>query len=106
MPSPLSSVSWTTIGVDIDAEVGIALQVEAALMIDRLETVRDEIGQLARDFDAMAERIEALVNSTLSTLGADKRALFSTLGRTASVLARGEGLEAHARSAEYRIRGD
>jgi len=26
-----------------------------------------------------------------------------TLGRTASVLARGEGLEAHARSAEYRI---
>jgi histidinol dehydrogenase len=29
----------------------------------------------------------------------------STLGRTASVLARGEGLEAHARSAEYRIAG-
>ena len=27
----------------------------------------------------------------------------TTLGRTASVLARGEGLEAHARSAEYRI---
>ena len=26
-----------------------------------------------------------------------------TLGRTASVLARGEGLEAHARSAEFRI---
>jgi histidinol dehydrogenase len=26
-----------------------------------------------------------------------------TLGRTASMLARGEGLEAHARSAEYRI---
>jgi histidinol dehydrogenase len=26
-----------------------------------------------------------------------------TLGRTASILARGEGLEAHARSAEYRI---
>jgi histidinol dehydrogenase len=26
-----------------------------------------------------------------------------SLGRTASVLARGEGLEAHARSAEYRI---
>lgn len=31
----------------------------------------------------------------------------TTLGQTASVLARGEGLEAHARSAEYRIgRGD
>ena len=29
-----------------------------------------------------------------------------TLGRTASVLARGEGLEAHARSAEYRIVDD
>ena len=29
-----------------------------------------------------------------------------TLGRTASVLARGEGLEAHARSAEYRIGDD
>jgi len=29
-----------------------------------------------------------------------------TLGRTASVLARGEGLEAHARSAEYRIDGE
>ena len=29
----------------------------------------------------------------------------SSLGATASVLARGEGLEAHARSAEYRIRG-
>ncbi len=29
----------------------------------------------------------------------------STLGRTASVLARGEGLTAHARSAEYRIKG-
>ncbi|MDA8362359.1 MAG: histidinol dehydrogenase [Gammaproteobacteria bacterium] len=29
----------------------------------------------------------------------------SSLGTTASVLARGEGLEAHARSAEYRIRG-
>lgn len=29
----------------------------------------------------------------------------STLGKTASVLARGEGLEAHARSAEYRIKG-
>ncbi|PIE83523.1 MAG: histidinol dehydrogenase [Candidatus Contendobacter odensis] len=29
-----------------------------------------------------------------------------TLGRTASVLARGEGLTAHARSAEYRIKGD
>ena len=28
-----------------------------------------------------------------------------TLGRTASVLARGEGLEAHARSAEYRLAG-
>ena len=28
----------------------------------------------------------------------------STLGKTASVLARGEGLVAHARSAEYRIR--
>ena len=28
-----------------------------------------------------------------------------TLGRTASVLARGEGLTAHARSAEYRIKG-
>jgi histidinol dehydrogenase len=27
----------------------------------------------------------------------------TTLGRTASVLARGEGLEAHARSAEYRL---
>ena len=27
-----------------------------------------------------------------------------TLGRTASVLARGEGLTAHARSAEYRIK--
>jgi histidinol dehydrogenase len=27
-----------------------------------------------------------------------------TLGRTASILARGEGLEAHARSAEYRIK--
>ena len=30
----------------------------------------------------------------------------TTLGRTASVLARGEGLEAHARSAEYRITDD
>ncbi len=30
----------------------------------------------------------------------------STLGKTASVLARGEGLTAHARSAEYRIKGD
>ena len=29
-----------------------------------------------------------------------------TLGQTASVLARGEGLEAHARSAEYRLAGD
>ncbi|MDA8420541.1 MAG: histidinol dehydrogenase, partial [Pseudomonadota bacterium] len=29
----------------------------------------------------------------------------SVLGATASVMARGEGLEAHARSAEYRIRG-
>lgn len=29
-----------------------------------------------------------------------------TLGRTASVLARGEGLEAHARSAEYRMEGE
>jgi histidinol dehydrogenase len=29
-----------------------------------------------------------------------------TLGRTASTLARGEGLEAHARSAEYRLRDD
>ncbi|MDS4041967.1 MAG: histidinol dehydrogenase [Candidatus Competibacter sp.] len=29
----------------------------------------------------------------------------STLGRTASVLARGEGLSAHARSAEYRVPG-
>ncbi|RMG32914.1 MAG: histidinol dehydrogenase [Gammaproteobacteria bacterium] len=29
-----------------------------------------------------------------------------TLGRTASVLARGEGLEAHARSAEYRLKQD
>ena len=28
----------------------------------------------------------------------------SDLGRVASVLARGEGLEAHARSAEYRIK--
>jgi len=27
-----------------------------------------------------------------------------TLGRTASILARGEGLEAHARSAEYRLK--
>ncbi|MFA5530327.1 MAG: histidinol dehydrogenase, partial [Thiohalomonadaceae bacterium] len=27
----------------------------------------------------------------------------ATLGRTASVLARGEGLTAHARSAEYRV---
>jgi len=27
-----------------------------------------------------------------------------TLGKTASVLARGEGLEAHARSAEYRLK--
>ena len=27
-----------------------------------------------------------------------------TLGRTASTLARGEGLEAHARSAEYRLK--
>jgi histidinol dehydrogenase len=27
----------------------------------------------------------------------------ATLGRTASILARGEGLEAHARSAEYRF---
>jgi histidinol dehydrogenase len=34
----------------------------------------------------------------VSTDGAD------SLGRTASVLARGEGLEAHARSAEYRLR--
>jgi len=33
-----------------------------------------------------------------SELGAD------TLGRTASVLARGEGLTAHARAAEYRIK--
>ena len=31
------------------------------------------------------------------------RAGATTLGRTASTLARGEGLEAHARSAEYRI---
>ncbi len=30
----------------------------------------------------------------------------STLGKTASVLARGEGLTAHARSAEFRIKGD
>jgi len=30
----------------------------------------------------------------------------STLGKTASVLARGEGLTAHARSAEYRIKDD
>ncbi|MCF6323020.1 MAG: histidinol dehydrogenase [Gammaproteobacteria bacterium] len=30
----------------------------------------------------------------------------SKLGKTASVLARGEGLTAHARSAEYRIKGD
>lgn len=30
----------------------------------------------------------------------------TTLGRTASVLARGEGLEAHARSAEYRLTDD
>lgn len=30
----------------------------------------------------------------------------SALGRTASVLARGEGLTAHARSAEYRIKGE
>ena len=30
----------------------------------------------------------------------------SELGKTASVLARGEGLTAHARSAEYRIKGD
>ncbi len=30
----------------------------------------------------------------------------SMLGKTASVLARGEGLTAHARSAEYRIKGD
>jgi histidinol dehydrogenase len=29
-----------------------------------------------------------------------------TLGQTASVLARGEGLEAHARSAEYRLAAD
>jgi histidinol dehydrogenase len=35
----------------------------------------------------------------VSPAGAD------TLGRTASVLARGEGLTAHARSAEYRLRG-
>ena len=34
----------------------------------------------------------------VSAAGAD------TLGRTASILARGEGLEAHARSAEYRIK--
>ncbi|HNE25774.1 MAG TPA: histidinol dehydrogenase, partial [Pseudomonadales bacterium] len=33
----------------------------------------------------------------ISTQGAD------TLGRVASVLARGEGLTAHARSAEYRL---
>ena len=36
----------------------------------------------------------------VSPTGAD------TLGRTASVLARGEGLEAHARSAEYRLTPD
>ncbi len=35
----------------------------------------------------------------VSPVGAD------TLGRTASVLARGEGLTAHARSAEYRLKG-
>jgi histidinol dehydrogenase len=29
----------------------------------------------------------------------------ATLGRIASVLARGEGLQAHARSAEYRVPG-
>jgi len=29
----------------------------------------------------------------------------SELGKVASILARGEGLEAHARSAEYRIKG-
>ncbi|HIF55214.1 MAG TPA: histidinol dehydrogenase, partial [Methylococcaceae bacterium] len=28
----------------------------------------------------------------------------STLGKTASILARGEGLVAHARSAEYRVK--
>ncbi|MNE39230.1 Histidinol dehydrogenase [compost metagenome] len=30
----------------------------------------------------------------------------SELGKTASVLARGESLSAHARSAEYRIKAD
>jgi histidinol dehydrogenase len=34
----------------------------------------------------------------VSDAGAD------TLGRTASILARGEGLTAHARSAEYRLK--
>ncbi|MCW9078237.1 MAG: nickel-dependent hydrogenase large subunit [Gammaproteobacteria bacterium] len=46
-----------------------------------------EVGPLARVLLLYAKGDEAtqeLVNSTLSTLGADKRALFSTLGRTAA----------------------
>lgn len=46
-----------------------------------------EVGPLARVLVLYAkgdEATRALVDSTLSTLGADKRALFSTLGRTAA----------------------